>query len=343
MIELHQNKPLIIAALLMCAIVFLPFVTNNQSFVSAEEDNAFYEAPSISVKDQLGDPVAQAEITVTSSNSRTSLKITTPVSGMVVLSDTPGTYTYELTSVPLGYTIPSDTKTITQKCGEGLSIQAKAFTVTRNNTAQNGTSVNQNIGFYFAGDEWGIGELKALIRQVILEMLSDGSMTELTNTQIANTDNTDIKPSPSPTATPAPTVAPTPTPIDKDYIWPAGEYHDILEHFGNQESATGEASTYRQNVFINVPAGEKIVAPAAGTVEIASYYGGYGNAVVINIGNNQRVLLGYLSSIAVQAGDTVSQGDVIGYAGSTGNTTRSGLAFGWIDNGAFVDPMQFYQ
>ena len=50
----------------------------------------------------------------------------------------------------------------------------------------------------------------------------------------------------------------------------------------------------------------------------------------------------HMSSLAVSAGQYVNQGDVIGYVGSTGNSTGPHLHFEVRINGSTVDPMQFF-
>ncbi len=64
-----------------------------------------------------------------------------------------------------------------------------------------------------------------------------------------------------------------------------------------------------------------IWAAAEGTVVKASsgtYGGGYGNHVIIDHGDGVQTLYAHMSSVGVEVGDTVSQGDVIGVMGNTG-------------------------
>ena len=84
------------------------------------------------------------------------------------------------------------------------------------------------------------------------------------------------------------------------------------------------------------------MAAAAGTVTIAEYSSGYGNYVTIYHSNGSTTLYGHMSSIAVTAGQTVSQGQVIGYVGSTGYSTGPHLHFEVRVNGTCVDPVQYF-
>ena len=83
-------------------------------------------------------------------------------------------------------------------------------------------------------------------------------------------------------------------------------------------------------VDIGAPAGSPIVAAAGGEVIVsrgAGWNGGYGNYVVIRHGNGTQTLYAHNSQNIVYTGDTVVQGQVIGYVGSTGKSTGAHLHF----------------
>ncbi len=111
----------------------------------------------------------------------------------------------------------------------------------------------------------------------------------------------------------------------------------ISDEFGNRESPGGIGSTNHQGMDLAAPEGTPIYAVSGGNVTLADYYGGYGNAVIIDHGDF-KTLYGHMSSIAAQPGP-VSAGQVIGYVGSTGNSTGPHLHFGVMDEGGnFIDP-----
>ncbi len=87
--------------------------------------------------------------------------------------------------------------------------------------------------------------------------------------------------------------------------------------------------------------GTNIAAASAGTVILASYYGGYGNAVILDHGGGVTTLYAHNSSLCVSVGQTVSRGQVIAKAGSTGNSTGPHCHFEVRVNGATTDPMQY--
>ncbi len=94
----------------------------------------------------------------------------------------------------------------------------------------------------------------------------------------------------------------------------------------------------------DIPAGygAEILAAASGTVVTAGWVSGYGNYTVIDHGGGLMTAYGHQSSFAVSVGDVVTQGQVIGYVGSTGNSTGPHLHFEVYVNGATVDPKSYF-
>lgn len=83
-------------------------------------------------------------------------------------------------------------------------------------------------------------------------------------------------------------------------------------------------------IDLGAPAGTPIVAAAAGEVIVsraAGWNGGYGEYIVIRHGNGTQTLYAHNSQNIVYTGDTVIQGQVIGYVGSTGKSTGAHLHF----------------
>ncbi len=94
-------------------------------------------------------------------------------------------------------------------------------------------------------------------------------------------------------------------------------------------------------IDIAVPEGTPLRAANSGTVAIAAYTGGYGNYTCIDHGGGTTSCYAHQSGFAVSAGDSVSQGDVIGYSGNTGNSTGPHLHFEIRVNGQPVDPLGY--
>lgn len=93
----------------------------------------------------------------------------------------------------------------------------------------------------------------------------------------------------------------------------------------------------------NAGFGAPVIAAADGVVSMASYYGGYGNCVMINHGNGISTLYGHGQKILTTVGTTVKKGDLIMEVGSTGNSTGPHLHFEVRTNGTPVDPMPYLQ
>jgi murein DD-endopeptidase MepM/ murein hydrolase activator NlpD len=96
-----------------------------------------------------------------------------------------------------------------------------------------------------------------------------------------------------------------------------------------------------EGIDIAVPTGTPVHAAQSGRVIFAGWMGGYGNLVVIDHGGGLATAYGHNSSIAAGNGQSVAQGQVIAYAGSTGNSTGPHLHFEVRVNGAAVDPLGY--
>lgn len=94
-------------------------------------------------------------------------------------------------------------------------------------------------------------------------------------------------------------------------------------------------------IDIDGTSGQPIVASKSGRVIVASYYGGYGNAVVVDHGGGVTTLYGHMSSFNVSNGANVSQGQILGYVGCTGSCTGDHLHFEVRINGNPVDPLDY--
>jgi murein DD-endopeptidase MepM/ murein hydrolase activator NlpD len=113
------------------------------------------------------------------------------------------------------------------------------------------------------------------------------------------------------------------------FIWPAANH--ILS--GNDY--------WSGHLGIDIAAGEgaQIYAADSGVVVFAGWAnGGYGNMVMIDHGNGYQTVYAHLSNVAIGCGRSVNQGAIIGYAGSTGNSTGAHLHFEVRYQGGFVSP-----
>lgn len=128
--------------------------------------------------------------------------------------------------------------------------------------------------------------------------------------------------------------------------WPLPQTFSISSPFGYREDPfTGEIE-YHNGTDIVAPNGTQILAAAAGTVTIAngidSWGGSYGYHIKIDHGNGLETLYAHCSAICVTPGQQVQQGEVIGFVGSTGNSTGNHLHFEVWMSGERTDAMSFF-
>ena len=122
------------------------------------------------------------------------------------------------------------------------------------------------------------------------------------------------------------------------YLWPLPGYYRLSSQFGYRiHPITGVAHSH---TGIDIPAsgGTPILAAKSGQVVTSAYHYSYGNYVVIDHGNGNSTLYAHMSSRAVSEGLMVTQGQVIGYVGTTGSSTGNHLHFEVRDNYTRVDP-----
>jgi murein DD-endopeptidase MepM/ murein hydrolase activator NlpD len=99
--------------------------------------------------------------------------------------------------------------------------------------------------------------------------------------------------------------------------------------------------SFHTGVDLAAPYSTPFYASHSGTVIVSRYYGGYGNCVIVDVGNGIQVYYGHASGLAVTEGEHVEAGTLLGYVGSTGYSTGNHLHFEVRDGGAAVDPMNF--
>lgn len=101
------------------------------------------------------------------------------------------------------------------------------------------------------------------------------------------------------------------------FQWPLGDFV-ITTYYGQR----GAYQRFHTGVDLAAPMGTPIYAAKAGQIETAGWSSwGYGLHVIIDHGSGVETLYGHMSRIAVQPGQFVERGQLIGYVGSTGWST----------------------
>ena len=121
------------------------------------------------------------------------------------------------------------------------------------------------------------------------------------------------------------------------FIWPVPNYRYCSRWYGGRH----------KGVDICAPAGTPIYASAGGTVTKAGYNKagagtGYGYSVIISHGGGYSSVYAHCLSLTVSAGQTVKQGQLIGYLGSTGRSTGNHCHFEIRLNGSYIPPQNVF-
>ena len=118
-------------------------------------------------------------------------------------------------------------------------------------------------------------------------------------------------------------------------------YTKMTSPFGYRTDPVYGGKRFHYGVDLAAPQGRPIYATRAGTISIASYDSECGYYVQINHGDGYKSIYMHMTHYVVSRGQTVSQGQVIGYCGSTGKSTGPHLHFGISKNGSYVNPANY--
>lgn len=100
-----------------------------------------------------------------------------------------------------------------------------------------------------------------------------------------------------------------------------------VEHYTISSAYGVRGSEFHRGLDMAASQGEPIYASKAGSIKTAEYHYSWGNYVVIEHEDGATTLYAHQSQYVVKPGDQVKQGQIIGYVGSTGNSTGSHLHF----------------
>ncbi|MGN0517166.1 MAG: murein hydrolase activator EnvC family protein [Acutalibacteraceae bacterium] len=140
---------------------------------------------------------------------------------------------------------------------------------------------------------------------------------------------------------------------DGSYVWPTPGFYYLTSEWNEDRGSYNHGAI---DIAGSGIWGTPVIAAQSGTVTFVSNYcthdygkywscgcgGGYGNYVMIDHGNGYSTLYGHLSNAIVSQGEYVSQGQTIGYVGSTGESTGPHLHFETRLWGVKYNPMSEY-
>ena len=126
------------------------------------------------------------------------------------------------------------------------------------------------------------------------------------------------------------------------WVWPVPEYQEVTETFGIRvHPITGKESNH-DGVDISAPEGVAVLAVRSGTVAETGWDDTDGNYILLDHGDGLTTLYGCLSTVSVQTGQAVAQGDVLGAVGSTGTATGPHLHLEAAQDGVLYDPLSWF-
>lgn len=137
-------------------------------------------------------------------------------------------------------------------------------------------------------------------------------------------------------------------PSESGYLWPLpGGYNTISSLAGGRiHPVTGKPGNHA-GIDIPAPSGTNIYAAKSGVVIHAAKGTGsswsYGNYVIVSHSDGTSTLYAHMSRIGCKEGQTVKQGDVVGYVGTTGRSTGNHLHFEVRVNGNRRDPLDYFK
>jgi murein DD-endopeptidase MepM/ murein hydrolase activator NlpD len=136
---------------------------------------------------------------------------------------------------------------------------------------------------------------------------------------------------------------------DDGFGYPLSHQAPLTSPFGWRVHPISRQRRLHSGVDFEAPHGAPIVAAISGQVVVAGWHGGHGKTVVIERQGKLQTLYAHMSKMTVKQGQTVKQGELIGFVGSTGRSTGAHLHFETLipgsgkDNWVAVDPSQDIQ
>ena len=119
------------------------------------------------------------------------------------------------------------------------------------------------------------------------------------------------------------------------FLWPMPGYTYLTCYFG--ENGHRGIDIAGSDIY-----GKPITAADSGTVIYAGWHDSYGYCVFLDHGNGYETRYAHMSALSAQPGAIVEKGQIVGYVGSTGNSSGPHLHFEVIQDGGLMNPMWYF-
>lgn len=133
-------------------------------------------------------------------------------------------------------------------------------------------------------------------------------------------------------------------PSESGYLWPLpASWNTLSSLYGSRKHPITGRPNNHTGIDIPASAGTNIYAAKSGVVTTSTYNRSYGNYVVVSHSDGSSTLYAHMKKRNATVGQTVKQGAVIGYVGTTGSSTGNHLHFEVRINGNRTDPVNYYK
>lgn len=152
---------------------------------------------------------------------------------------------------------------------------------------------------------------------------------------------TSVPPTTAPAEVPTASSPGRPSESDSGWLCPV-PYYTLESPFGMRFHPLLNIWRMHNGIDMGCPMDTPIYAARSGVVTITDYQeNGAGNYVQINHGDGYRSVYMHMTRYVVSLGEEVSQGQLIGYVGSSGLSSGPHLHFGISYNGTYVNPVEY--